>query len=57
MLYSRCYRERDVGIRDAARKAAGAIEDARATISVSAAISVAALVVACAALIVAIVRD
>lgn len=38
-------------------KAADAMEEARTTVSISAAVSVAALVVACVALIVAVVKD
>jgi len=46
-----------VGMPKFARRAVEAVEDARATVSIGAAVSVAALVIACVALIVAVVKD
>lgn len=46
-----------MGIRDSARKAAQAVEDAGHTVSVSAAVSVAALIIAVVALAVAVRRS
>jgi MFS-type transporter involved in bile tolerance (Atg22 family) len=39
------------------KRAADAVEDAKTTVSIGAAVSVAALVIACIALIVAVVKD
>jgi len=46
-----------MGMRDGVRRAAQAVEDAGHTVSISAAVSVAALIVAVVALIVAVRKD
>jgi hypothetical protein len=46
-----------VGIRQTAAKVAGVVDDAKATVSVGAAVSIAALIIATVALIVAVVKD
>ena len=57
MLHRSCYRSVDVVIPRFLAKAADAVEDAKTTVSISAAVSVAALVIACVALVIAVVKD
>ena len=57
MLHRSCYRSVDVGIPKFLAKATEAVEDAKTTVSISAAVSVVALVVAVVALLVAVVKD
>ena len=57
MLPIRCYRSVDVGMPRFLQRATEAVERAETTVSMGAAVSVAALVIACVALIVAVVKD
>jgi hypothetical protein len=57
MLHRECYRSVDVGMPKFVRQAAEAVEDAKTTVSIGAAVSVAALIIATIALIVAVVKD
>jgi MFS-type transporter involved in bile tolerance (Atg22 family) len=57
MLHRPCYRSVDVGIPKFLANAAEAVEDAKTTVSLGAAVSVAALIIAVVALVVAVVKD